>query len=176
MANAGSSNKDSAGRVKDAHGRVVSQLDPVVMHLTRRTGLIPDDVLHDIARDIGFGMTKGVRVALCAWIVCSVSLVIAVVILFFRLSNGAITTGRFALSLVPYCGVLTVFFAFWSGARNTRHQRIKTVMLRHQRCPHCGYDIRGLPTDPGDGATVCPECGCAWRLDGTDATGDRADG
>jgi transcription initiation factor TFIIIB Brf1 subunit/transcription initiation factor TFIIB len=37
-------------------------------------------------------------------------------------------------------------------------------MLKHRRCPHCGYDIRGLPVDPQDGATVCPECGCAWEL------------
>jgi transcription initiation factor TFIIIB Brf1 subunit/transcription initiation factor TFIIB len=37
-------------------------------------------------------------------------------------------------------------------------------MLKHLRCPHCGYDLRGLAADPEDGATVCPECGCAWRL------------
>ena len=39
------------------------------------------------------------------------------------------------------------------------------VMLQHLRCPHCGYDLRLLPTDPKDGASVCPECGCAWRLE-----------
>ena len=38
-------------------------------------------------------------------------------------------------------------------------------MLKHLRCPHCGYDIRGLPTAPEDVATECPECGCAWRLE-----------
>ena len=36
--------------------------------------------------------------------------------------------------------------------------------IEHLRCPYCGYDIRGLPVDPSDGATVCPECGCAWRV------------
>ena len=41
-----------------------------------------------------------------------------------------------------------------------------TEACRFLRCPHCGYDIRGLPTDPEDGATICPECGCAWQLDG----------
>ena len=27
-------------------------------------------------------------------------------------------------------------------------------------------DLRMLPVDPKDGVTVCPECGCAWRLEG----------
>ncbi len=30
-----------------------------------------------------------------------------------------------------------------------------------------GYDLRMLPSDPADRATVCPECGHAWKLDGT---------
>ena len=38
------------------------------------------------------------------------------------------------------------------------------VMLSHLRCPHCGYDIRGLAPAPEDCATVCPACGCAWIL------------
>ena len=42
---------------------------------------------------------------------------------------------------------------------------VTSVMLKHCHCPHCGYDIRGLPRDPADGATVCPECGCAWKLE-----------
>jgi hypothetical protein len=41
-------------------------------------------------------------------------------------------------------------------------------MLKFRRCPHCGYDLRLLPADPADSATVCPECGCAWLID--DAT------
>ena len=41
---------------------------------------------------------------------------------------------------------------------------VMAAMLKHLRCPHCGYDIRELPVDPKDGATVCPECGCAWKL------------
>jgi hypothetical protein len=38
-------------------------------------------------------------------------------------------------------------------------------MLKHRRCPHCGYDLSNLPTDPEDGVTGCPECGCAWMLE-----------
>ena len=176
MADQKSSPKNAAKRIKDARGRVVSELDPVVMHLTRRPGVIPVDALHDVARDIGFGVTRSVRIALIAWIVCSVALVIAVAILVTRLSNGTITPRRFAVSLVPYCGVFTAFFTFWTGARNVRHQRIRKVMLRHLRCPHCGYDIRGLPAHPNDGATVCPECGCAWRVGDSPSETEHSEG
>ncbi|MCP4250014.1 MAG: hypothetical protein GY778_23480 [bacterium] len=55
-------------------------------------------------------------------------------------------------------------FALWVAGRRVRAQRIRPVMLAHRRCPHCGYALRGLPTAPEDGATVCPECGCAWLL------------
>ncbi len=34
-------------------------------------------------------------------------------------------------------------------------------------CASCGYDLRMLPADPVDGVTVCPECGCRWKLDET---------
>ena len=54
---------------------------------------------------------------------------------------------------------------FWRGARAVRPKRVRAVMLRHRRCPHCGYDLRMLPTDPTDEVTICPECGCAWRLE-----------
>jgi hypothetical protein len=170
------SKKEIAGRIKDARGRVVSELDPVVMHLTHSPGVIPADTLRDIAQDIGFGINKGVRIALIAWIACSVTFVIALAILLSRMSAGTITGRRFAISLVPYGGIFTTFFAFWQGARNARHERIRKVMLKQLRCPHCGYDIRGLPTDPEDGATVCPECGCAWKLDRSDADGDNGNG
>jgi hypothetical protein len=49
--------------------------------------------------------------------------------------------------------------------RRTRRRRVQAVMLKHGRCPHCGYSLTGLPVDPGDGATVCPECAGAWRID-----------
>ena len=38
------------------------------------------------------------------------------------------------------------------------------VMLAQRRCPHCGYDLRLLPVDPEDAATIRPECGSAWKL------------
>ena len=61
----------------------------------------------------------------------------------------------------------TIVFCFivpWVTAREARVRRVRSVMLKHRRCPHCGYDLRGSPTDPKDAATTCPECGCAWLL------------
>jgi hypothetical protein len=49
-------------------------------------------------------------------------------------------------------------------ARAKYVSRVASVMLKRRHCPHCGYDLRGLPVDSTDGATVCPECGCAWNL------------
>ncbi len=54
--------------------------------------------------------------------------------------------------------------------------RVASVMLEHRHCPHCGYDIRELPTDSSDGATVCPECGCAWMLDDFQVVGEHRSG
>jgi hypothetical protein len=54
---------------------------------------------------------------------------------------------------------------FWRSGRKARAKLVCAVMLKHLRCPHCGYDIRGLPSSPDDGATICPECGSAWRLE-----------
>jgi hypothetical protein len=48
----------------------------------------------------------------------------------------------------------------WQFARRHRYAKIKTVMLEHRHCPHCGYPLRGLRPDEHDGATVCSECGC----------------
>jgi hypothetical protein len=58
-------------------------------------------------------------------------------------------------------GPLLVFLL----ARAKYVSRVASVMLEHRRCPHCGYDLHGLGIDEADGCTVCPECGCAWRLD-----------
>jgi hypothetical protein len=160
-----------AGRIIDARGRSVSQLDPVMMHLTHRPGIIPPDVLRKIAPEVGVGITRGTRVLLWGSIVGIVGLGIALTICIIRLANGSISTGDSFRSLIPYVGVFSGSFICWINLRYARHQKIGDVMLKHRRCPHCGYDIRGLPADTSDGATVCPECGCAWRLTHTDSPG-----
>ncbi len=162
------------GLVTDARGWRVSQLDPVIMDLAHRHDEIPAETLGSIAREVGLGMNRTNRVLLWATITCLVSVVVACVILWIRYSNGTISLRRLVLSLVPYGCIWLAPYGFWMGTRNARFQRITKVMLRHQQCPHCGYDLRGLVKDEAGEITTCPECGCGWHLDngGSDGSGD----
>ncbi|UCD76600.1 MAG: hypothetical protein JSV91_06680 [Phycisphaerales bacterium] len=153
------------GKIKDARGRSVTQLDPVMMHLAHQHQAIPAEALRRIAQNVGIGMTRANRLALWLGIFCFTCFIIAMVILLVKLDNGTIGPGKLVARLLPYCGIGVAPYTFWMGTRRVRFGRIKKVMLGHLRCPHCGYDIRGLPVDPDDGATVCPECGCGWKLE-----------
>jgi hypothetical protein len=73
-------------------------------------------------------------------------------------------------------GVVAGLCFAWMAATTVRARRTCSVMLRHLRCPHCGYDLRGLPRTAADGVTVCPECGCAWMLPEPPPTGQRGGG
>ncbi len=155
-----------AGWINDARGRRVSQLDPVMMHLLRRPGILPPEVLEEITRQVDVGITRGTRVLLWSSVVGLVCLGIALTVGMTGILGGNIDAGRFFKSLLPYLGVVSGSVTCWIALRSARHQQIGRAMLKHLRCPHCGYDIRSLPADPADGATVCPECGCAWQLEG----------
>ncbi|MEL6329648.1 MAG: hypothetical protein AAFR38_08300 [Planctomycetota bacterium] len=48
----------------------------------------------------------------------------------------------------------------WFAMRAKRFALLRTAMLGHHRCPHCGYGIRSVPAH--DGAVTCPECAAAW--------------
>ena len=166
--------RQQPGRIRDARGRLVTQLDPVMTHLLRQRGGIPPEVLRDMAQQIGIGMIRANRVAFWAGIVAIACCGIGLAIGFTRLSAGSISLRKFLTNMLPYTGVWVAPFAFWIGTRSARSGRTTRVMLQHLHCPHCGYDIRGLSTAPEDEATVCPECGCAWHLGeriDTDATG-----
>jgi hypothetical protein len=156
--------------IKDARGRSVMALDPVMMHLLHRRDGIPAEQLREMAQEIGIGMTKTTRVLFWISLLC---IALALIVLGIHLVHGIATgTGfrRLFRQAIPFIGIWVGPFIMWFGARSVRIQRIGKVMLKHLRCPHCGYDIRGLPTAEEDGATVCPECGCAWKLDGGENT------
>jgi hypothetical protein len=165
MAKPDATKTQQAGRIIDARGRSVSQLDPVMMHLLHRPGIIPSDALREISQQVGLGITRATRGAFWASIVGLICLGIALVICMTRLANGSITGAKCARSLIPYASVIAGLMGSWIALRSARHQKIGGAMLKHHRCPHCGYDLRMLPADGADGATVCPECGCAWRLE-----------
>jgi hypothetical protein len=62
-------------------------------------------------------------------------------------------------------GIFSAVFIPLAAQRQQRMKKIRHAMLKHQHCPHCGYNLRDLPLAPSDGATICPECACAWHLD-----------
>ena len=166
-----------AGRIKDTRGRKVTQLDPVAMHLLHRHDEgIPREVLRELTQEIGIGKLADSWFGLC---VGGIGFACALLLLgdaLTQLIGGGMPFAKFVQRALWYQGIWAIPFAFWKAARHSRFHRIRQIMLDYLRCPHCGYDIRGLPTDPSDGATVCPECGCAWKSADVQAAGENGDG
>jgi hypothetical protein len=152
------------GRLRDARGRVVSFLDPFDPRLVGRDDVMPAATLRTIRRDLGFGLPAWRRRAYLASVVIFVACIVFLV--FWKMARR---TGPDAVELVLWPLNLGIFIfgviMMWRLARRARIRRAVAVLLAHHRCPHCGYDLHDLPRDPSDGATVCPECGCAWRTE-----------
>jgi hypothetical protein len=151
--------------IKDARGRKVVPLDPVELRLLRQHEVIPSELLRAMAKQIGVGLATVNRVALVMTLLCTVCFAVGAIDHIRRGLSGTIDTRGLSVNVVLFICTLGTLFLIWIGTRRVRFQRIARVMLKHLRCPHCGYGIRGLPTAPDDGATVCPECGCAWKVD-----------
>ena len=151
---------------------VQTRLDPITLRLHGDSDRIPPDRLQQMCVRIGTRMTRtelwlfgSPRVML--WVIRLT--VIGFCLLMVAFAAAAILhpvrLGRIAPYLLLLGGCVAFLYLLWIGARRTRSRRVVEIMLEHLRCPHCGYDLRMLPTDPHDGATVCPECGCAWRIE-----------
>jgi ssDNA-binding Zn-finger/Zn-ribbon topoisomerase 1 len=149
--------------IRDARGRKVTQLDPVMMHLLRRHDVIEAEALHAIAEDIGPGFTRASRIATWVFFTLGAGGVAAMLIRAYLFRSGLDAMGKI-LTVINVVSLVLVVFGLWIGARKMRFGRVKRIMLAHRRCPHCGYDLKRLPADARDGATVCPECGCAWKV------------
>jgi len=148
------------GRIKDARGRLVSQLDPVTMHVLRQHDVIEADELRAIAGEPGVrisGMERAWLVVGLIGALCVISLfTIGVVTGNFRQAFYAKSSGLLFLGSMPLIA--------WYSIKKARFGKVAATMLKYMRCPHCGYSLRMLPVDADDGCTVCPECGCAWNL------------
>ena len=156
------------GHIKDARGRLVARFDPVKAHLLNQATLIPAETLRAIADDVLPGARRQ-RLIQVASVVFGFLFVIGGNIVYFRYFStwsGLDPVGT-AIYAVQVAVLLSGPIIAFRMARSQYVVRVAAAMLKHLRCPHCGYDIRGLPTDTEDGATVCPECGCAWRLGGS---------
>ena len=161
----------SAGRTRDARGRVVKLLDPLPLFALRQHDVVDAETLERIVEELEPGARRR-RV----FVILSLALI---VILMIGFAVGIAIEGRAAwgdlVSAVTnpaiFGGVVGGVVAPWIAAREARLRRVRGVMLRHRCCPHCGYGLAGVPA-AGDAATVCPECGCAWRLDDGDDEDD----
>jgi hypothetical protein len=162
MAERRSPSTRQAWRIKDARGRKVTQVDPIALSLLRQHNVIDAETLHAIANEKGVRIAAGERAALIGGL-CGAFLVIS--LFTYALMTGDIRNAPYAKSagLLYLCSLPWII---WYGIKKKRFGKVATAMLKRSRCPHCGYDLRMLPVDPQDGATVCPECGCAWILEG----------
>lgn len=162
MAEKKTSQRRQAGHIKDARRRMVTQLDPIAMHFLRQHDVIEADLLAAIANEKGVRIARKERAAL----IVAVGALLTVASLFLY----EVLTGSFGSAPLAQSASLVWFsiipWLIWMGIKRARFGKVAAAMLEYLRCPHCGYDLRLLPTDPEDGATVCPECGCAWRLEG----------
>ena len=162
VAEKASSEPRHRGRIRDARGREVTQLDPVAMHLLGQHDVIDSDTLRAIVAEPGVRIEVKERAFLVAGL-CGALLIIG-----FFFVEGLVTGG---LRDAPFAKSSSLMFAcfvpwiIWYKLKRARFGKVAAAMLKYLHCPHCGYDLRLLPTDPADGATVCPECGCAWRLE-----------
>lgn len=156
------STRSESARIVDARGRRVSQLDPVSMHLLRRHDVIDADTLRAIAEEVGPASSR----ATIRWFWAFQTFPI-LFLPFFFVWVFFVKGGRDPVAVALWSTALVCLAVgiggFCSSARRKRFHRVRDAMLHHGRCPHCGYDLTGLRHDFGDGALVCPECGCAWR-------------
>ena len=157
-------NAEKFGRVRDARGRWVSQLDPVRLHVLSLRSNISSETLQAIVDELVPG-AKRQRLLLVLSVILGFVFVVGGNVVYFRYFSSwkgfdpVNVTIYGVQALVLLAGPAIAYFA----SRKRYAHRIVSVMLEHNHCPHCGYDMRGLPRDPTDDATVCPECGCAWR-------------
>jgi hypothetical protein len=155
-----------AGFIRDDRGRKVTQLDPVKMRLLRRAGEMDRTALDAICEEIGTGFSIRINPFVPLFIggAC-LFLFVAVITTLEVVRSGdfsEILSGR----NIVLANIWFWPFMIWRFARRHRFGKIRAAMLKHRHCPHCAYALRGLRPDESDGATVCPECGCAWMLPG----------
>jgi hypothetical protein len=139
----------------------VTQLDPLALFVLQRSGPIERPVLAAIVAEKGIRMTRLEKGAMILSLILLLALIVTVI---FKLLGGD-SWSHLIRRMVPTFYLFIWPFIVWGGMRASRFGKIAAAMLRHRRCPHCGYDLRNLPVNDADGATVCPECGCAWKLD-----------
>lgn len=150
----------------DERGRRVRLYDPMADWLLARHDRIDGQTLDHIMGDLDV-KAQGGRWFIIGGVVFLVVLTLAagLGIAASVIEEGGPALGdlKQALWLTgPGVGVMLAAGVVWpiAAARRKRRRQLRSVMLAHQRCPHCGYDLQAVPRS-GDGV-VCPECACSW--------------
>jgi len=153
--------KDKPLRIKDARGRCVTQLDPVSLTLLRQYDTVDGHTLRQVVAEESVRIQKKERVALLRSL--GVGLLVVGLFLYAVLIEGDFFSAPLARTAsLLYFGAIP--WVIWYVLKRARFKHVAAAMLKYLCCPHCGYELRLLPADSTDGTTVCPECGCAWRL------------
>ena len=158
-----------AGRTRDARGRVVKLIDPLPLHTLGRHDVIDREALDAIVEELepGAGRKRNLLfIGLAFGVLCLIGLGVLLSMEGRPAWDDLVST---LLNPAIMAAVVGGVVAPVVAARQERMRRVCRVMLRHQRCPHCGYGLTGVPAHD-DGTTVCPECACAWRI-ASDADG-----
>ena len=167
-------NPEHDRRIRDARGRSVRTLDPLRLHLLGRGDVIDTEALERIAEEIepgARGRRRLMRIVLFVFLPVILLVTFGGIALDIWIEGKAawddlvstLTNPAFMAPILA--GLLSGTYIPWIASRQARWRRLTGAMLKHRICPHCGYGLAGLPVDPSDGATVCPECACAWDLD-----------
>lgn len=151
--------------ISDARGQRISQVDPVRTHLLNLPSQIPAGKLKAISDELypAASRQRLIQVALTAF---NFVVVGGGTYLLYRFVNpGSLGEPALLVTFGLQAIVFIVSPLFVYRVTRARYASfIAEVMLRHRYCPHCEYDLTGLPPDQYDGATVCPECGSAWII------------
>ncbi len=146
----------------------MAQLDPMKLHLLPRPNAIENQALEQIIEEITPGPSRCRRIV---WTVLGIGAVALIGVTASPIINGRAAWQKLVeVGTNPAIITSILVWVIWVLAafvqrRRTQRQRVTAIMLKHRRCPHCGSSLFGLPVDPTDGATVCPQCAGAWGLD-----------
>ncbi len=139
-------------RCYDARGRAVTPAD---------TQLLPQDAPAAVRKEVANSRMLSWRsLAIIAGIVAAIVLVRLGLRLWLRPPLSWPDVGEVGAATV---GLAVAYLVVAFHSRRRYEARAVRAWLELGRCAACAYPLRSIPPD-FDGATVCPECGAAWRL------------
>lgn len=151
--------------IRDARGRAVSMIDPMRMQMLHQDDVIDRATLDEMMEELEPGLSRNLRMTIITIVLGIGALAVLVFLVWFmnpgrRAGLAKTLTHNPGMWIAIVAGVVVPMLA----VRKKHQHRLPALMLKHRRCPHCGYNLSGLNPDDADGATICPECACAWRL------------